>query len=222
VNAGDQVYRLTEEIRSELGQLGATGNLDRFPPVLAFQSVVDATVSTSALISGLFEHLPATGHELVLFDINRDSEIERLLVKDSGLTVRSMLKDPELGFILTLITNADENSSHVVSLQNRPEGGAPERTQLDLAWPEMIYSLSHVALPFPANDSLYGVEEEEQSPGIRLGSLAPRGEKGVLQIPAADMLRQRWNPFYGYVKQRLLEFMGLEITTEASIEPLPN
>ena len=60
VNAGDQVYRLTEEIRSELGQLGATDNLEQFPPVLAFQSVVDATVSTQAVINGLFQKLPAT------------------------------------------------------------------------------------------------------------------------------------------------------------------
>lgn len=221
VNAGDQVYRLTEEIRSELGRLGTAGDLERFPPVLAFQSVVDATVSTSALVSGLFEHLPASGHELVLFDINRNSEIERLLVKDPGLTLQPMLKDAESAFILTLVTNADEDSSQVVSLQRRPEGGMPERTQLDLAWPKSIYSLSHVALPFPANDPLYGVEEEEQSPGIRLGSLAPRGEKGVLQLPAADMLRQRWNPFYSYIEQRALEFMGLKKPGEASGAPLP-
>ena len=209
VNAGDQVYRLTEEISTELGQLGATGDLDRFPPVLAFQSVVDATVSTSALVSGLFKYLPASGHELVLFDINRNSEIERLLVKDPGPTLKSMLKNPDLGFTLTLITNASADSSRVVSLRNDSDGTAAERTPLELAWPENIYSLAHVALPFPANDPLYGVEEEEQSPGIRLGSLAPRGEKGVLQVPAADMLRQRWNPFYDYLEQRVLEFMGV-------------
>ena len=220
VNAGDQVYRLTEEIRSELGQLGATDNLEQFPPVLAFQSVVDATVSTSALVSGLFEHLPASGHELVLFDINRNSEIERLLVKAPGPTLQSMLQDPELGFILTLITNEDMDSSRVVSLKNRPGGGAPERTQLDLAWPRSIYSLSHVALPFPANDPLYGVEKAEQSPGIRLGNLALRGEKGVLQVPAADMLRQRWNPFYKYIEQRTLKFMGLETPAEPGHDSL--
>jgi hypothetical protein len=77
-----------------------------------------------------------------------------------------------------------------------------------------------VALPFPANDLLYGVEDAEQSPGIRLGSLAPRGEKGVLQLPAADMLRQRWNPFYTYIEQRTLEFMGLETPAEPGRESL--
>jgi alpha-beta hydrolase superfamily lysophospholipase len=219
VNAGDQVYRLTEEIRSALSHADAAGKLERFPPVLAFQSVVDASVSTPALISGLFQHLPPTGHELVLFDINRNSEIERLLVKDPEQAVQAMLDDPQLGFVLTLITNADGDSSRVVSQRNRPEGGSPEQIPLDLAWPEWIYSLSHVALPFPANDPLYGTGQSEQGARIWLGSLALRGEKGILQVPAADMLRQRWNPFYDYMQQRILKFMGLGGSAQAGVKP---
>ena len=42
-----------------------------------------------------------------------------------------------------------------------------------------------------------------------LGRIELRGERGVLQIPAVDMLRLRWNPFYPYMEQRLLEFVGL-------------
>ena len=45
--------------------------------------------------------------------------------------------------------------------------------------------------------------------GLHLGSLALRGERGVLRIPASDMLRQRWNPFYPYLETRVLDFMGL-------------
>ena len=47
-------------------------------------------------------------------------------------------------------------------------------------------------------------------PGIRLGEIALRGERGVLQIGAADMLRLRWNPFYPFVQQRLLSFFSLD------------
>ena len=36
-------------------------------------------------------------------------------------------------------------------------------------------------------------------------TLAIRGEKGVLAIAAADMLRQRWNPFYEYQEQRIVD-----------------
>ena len=74
VNAGDQVYRLTAEIQRQLDGLSTTGLLQRLPPILAFQSVVDATVSTPALVEGLFGRLPAGDHELVLFDINRLAE----------------------------------------------------------------------------------------------------------------------------------------------------
>ncbi len=63
VNAGEQVYRITNEIRSRIESLGAAGKLNRFPPVLAFQSIVDATVSTRAVVDGLFAKLPAGDHE---------------------------------------------------------------------------------------------------------------------------------------------------------------
>ncbi len=59
------------------------------PPILAFQSVVDATVTAPALVHNLFERLPAVAlmqrssqplpNELVLFDINRYAEIEPLM-----------------------------------------------------------------------------------------------------------------------------------------------
>jgi hypothetical protein len=39
--------------------------------------------------------------------------------------------------------------------------------------------------------------------------MALRGERGVLQTSAADMLRLRWNPFYPYMERRLLEFLHL-------------
>ena len=41
--------------------------LAQLPPVLAFQSVMDSTVSTRAVVSGLFDQLPANGSELVVF-----------------------------------------------------------------------------------------------------------------------------------------------------------
>ena len=32
----------------------------------------------------------------------------------------------------------------------------------------------------------------------------------LIRIPAADMLRLRWNPFYPYVESRVLELLGLD------------
>ena len=68
-------------------------------------------------------------------------------------------------------------------------------------------------MPFPPEDPLYGGRPAEKSPGIRLGNVALRGERGVLQVPAADMLRLRWNPFYAFMEAEILRFMGLEGNT---------
>ena len=78
-----------------------------------------------------------------------------------------------------------------------------------MAWPAGLYSLSHVALLFPYDDPLYGGSESAAGPGIRLGNLALRGERGLLQVSDADMLRLRWNPFYPYLEQRILAFLNL-------------
>jgi hypothetical protein len=45
----------------------------RFPSVLTFQSVVDATVLTPAVFSGLHNHLINPANELVVFDINHQT-----------------------------------------------------------------------------------------------------------------------------------------------------
>ena len=209
VNAGDQVYRLTTEIQSKMKTLGATGALERFPPVLAFQSAVDATVSTRALIDGLFGQLPGDGHELVIFDINRISEIAPILGQDPIGSVEAGLRDTDLTFTMSFVTNKSEKSRRVVVRRKRPGDTEIAEISTGLMWPKELYSLSHVALPFSPNDPLYGGPDAGNSPGIKLGDIALRGERGVLQIPAATMLRLRWNPFYPYMERRLLEFVRL-------------
>ena len=209
VNAGDLVYRLTNQIQQQIDQLSATGQIEDFPRLLAFSSVVDATVSVPALVKGLFDRLPAGDHELVLFDINRLAEIEPIMRSDPIQAIRALRDDPDRAFTVTLVTNEDTKHRGVVARTGRPGRGDDEVSELGLSWPKDIYSLAHVALPFPPGDPLYGGHPTEKSPGIRLGALALRGERGVLQIPASDMLRLRWNPFYPYVQQRALAFLGL-------------
>ncbi len=209
VNAGDQVHRITNQIRSRIESLGAAGKLTRLPPILAFQSIVDATVSTRAVIDGLFMKLPAGGHELVLFDINRVSEVEHVLTEDPKPRIEALFEDPDLSFTIGLVTNQSRESRNLVLVRKTPAGSEVARKPLDMAWPVNLYSLSHVALPFPMDDPLYGILDSEDSSKIQLGNLATRGERGVLQIPAADMLRLRCNPFYPYMERRLLEFTGL-------------
>jgi pimeloyl-ACP methyl ester carboxylesterase len=209
VNAGDVVYRITRQIQKQLDALGGTGALKRFPRLLAFSSVVDATVSTPALVEGLFERLPAGAHELVLFDINRMAEIEPIMRSDPIGAIQALWDDPDRAFTLSLVTNRDPTHRDVVARTKRPGATAVSESELGLAWPQDVYSLAHVALPFPPDDPLYGGRPTVKSPGIRLGIIALRGERGVLQVPASEILRLRWNPFYPYVEGRILAFLGL-------------
>ena len=209
VNAGNQVYRITNEIQSRIKAIGASGKLNRFPPILAFQSVVDATVSTKAVVDELFKKLPVNKNELVLFDINRVSEVEQVLIKDPKSGIEAMFHDANLPFTLSLVTNASEKSYDIVVRQKQPGNSKISAISLGLKWPRGLYSLSHVALPFPINDPLYGKLKPDDSTVIHLGNTDLRGERGVLQIPADDLLRLRWNPFYPYMEKRILEFVRL-------------
>ena len=208
VNAGDQAYRLTVEIQS-LFDAHTDEELRRFPPVLAFQSVVDATVSTPALVKGLFSRLPENDHELVLFDINRYVHIENLMRKDPGADVKAVLENADSTFGLRLLTNESEESKGIAIKYRRAGQSKIEIIATDMVWPEDVYSLSHIALPMPVTDPLYGHQPTEESPGLKLGKLALYGERGLLRIPASDQLRQRWNPFYRYLEDRVHDFMSL-------------
>ena len=210
VNAGDQAYRITKHIQSRLKALEGTMVLKKFPPVLAFQSAVDATVSVNAVVKELFNRLPAGGHELVLFDINRLKEIERLFKTDPDPIIQKILADTNRSFAFSLVTNENEETRNMVVRRVVPGDSETTEISLKLEWPKGLYSLSHVALPIPPEDPLYGRSDSNKSPGVHLGSLSMRGERGVLQIPAADMLRLRWNPFYAYIEQHLFEFFRLE------------
>ena len=44
--------------------------------------------------------------------------------------------------------------------------------------------------------------------GMRLGRLAPRGEKGVLDVPIDQFMRLNCNPFFAYQMERLRAFVA--------------
>lgn len=210
INAGHQVYRLTNEISRDLDRLSGTGKLEHFPPVLAFQSVVDATVSTPALIEGLFAKLPSDRNELVLFDFNRVGIIESLIQNDPKEKLTSLVKSTDKPFSISLLCNRD-NTDLSMEIRYYPK----ERTgsvvsDPGLSWPEGIYSLSHVALPFPPDDPLYGngLGLDKRGAVYQIGNINLRGEKDVLPISPVDQLRLRWNPFYSYLQKRVLAFTG--------------
>jgi alpha-beta hydrolase superfamily lysophospholipase len=207
VNAGDQIYRLTLQINKLVKRLDKGQGIPRFPKVLAFQSVVDATVSTPALVSGFFNHLAAEGHELVLFDINRFAEVEPVLVSNPVATTAALLNSRTLPFTLTFLTNISTDSRNIAVKQKPANSDSVTENPLELVWPRGVFSLSHTALPFPPDDSVYGAEANPKHKGIHLGRINVLGETGVLLFSANEVIRLRYNPFYSYMEQRVKEFV---------------
>jgi alpha-beta hydrolase superfamily lysophospholipase len=206
-DSGYQTHVLTRSIRARLVKLG--DGADGFPPVLAFMSLADATVLVEAVVSGLFDRLTRPENELVVFDINRLARMREFFRTDPAERLRSLTERETTPYRVTVVSTLDE-TSNMLDEWSRPGGAAePVITDLELAWPPGFYSLSHVAIPFPPDDPVYGfVPNPDESYGIPLGLLEPRGEKGLLSIAAGQFNRLRSNPFFPYIEQRLIELTG--------------
>jgi len=211
VNAGDQVYRVCNEVQKKLDHyLANTKTTKPFPPVLSFASIIDSTVNVSDTVHKLYNRLPDGNHSLVLFDINNIFNSNHLVKPNVKTTIEKLRNSPaNPHYTFDFITDMNGTDGNIMQIRT-PKTNHKITEILPLSWPNEIYSLSHLAMPISKNDPLYGDVNAPRSPGIRLGYLAMYGETSVLETSAASLLRQRWNPFHEYTKQRVLEFMGLE------------
>ena len=211
VNAAPQAHRLTQAVQAEIGN--RRGALAELPPILTFQSAVDFMVSTSSsVVSDLYQRLPADGSELVVFDINRATQLGMLLRPSAADALTDLLPAAPRHFRATIIANDDKNgemSERVVEAGTQAETARP----LGVAYPSDVYSLSHVALPFLTSDALYGSNPDVfEDFGIRLGNVTPRGERNVLVASIDSLVRLTFNPFFHYPAQRIEE--GLPATRD--------
>lgn len=210
VNAGAQAYRMTELVQQQISMLAASGRLGEVPPILAFQSEADATVSAAAVRRELFDRLGPGDAELVLFDVNRVFEQEGLVNAPSGFT--TALTGPRQDYTVSVVTNRSNEDRAAVVHQRRAGSDAVTTQETGLSWPGDVYSLAHIALPFPADDPLYGDGRRTSLNSLNLGRAILRGEKGHLQIPDSAMTRQHWNPFYSYMEARILDFIDKAVS----------
>jgi len=209
VNGARQSWRLTQALQEQIRRLARAGQLAQLPPILTFQSVIDFTVSTRAIISSMYVHLPANGSELVLFDVNRDAKLGPLLRSASDAVLTRLLPAPPRPFRTTIITNATVGSSQVVARVVEADADTEQEQPLRLTFPPGVFSLSHVALPFPLSDGLYGLEPDPDDDfGIRLGTVAARGEVGALIVSLDTLLRMSSNPFFPFLLGRIEEGIG--------------
>jgi len=142
--------------------------------------------------------------ELVIFDINRFGTIKEMITDRYDGLLERIMDDPKPGFTLTVVTNKVADSIEMVARRLLPGGGRLDDRPLDAAWPQGVYSMTHVAIPFSPEDEIYG-DRYQRAPN--LGAASPRGERGVLTIPVTMLMRLRHNPFFPYVEERIGDFL---------------
>ncbi|WP_294534084.1 alpha/beta hydrolase [uncultured Rhodoblastus sp.] len=208
VNGARQSWQVTQALQDQIARLADEKRLDSLAPILTFQSVIDFTVSTRTIVTGLYARLPANGSELVLFDLNRSAKFGPMLRIAPNITPERLLPPPPRLFATTVIANLSPDSSEAAE-RTTPAGAVEEQSRaLGLAFPTGVFSLSHVALPFPLSDSLYGLEPDPTEDfGVHLGALSPRGERGTLIVSLDSLLRMSSNPFYPFMLERIEQTM---------------
>ena len=203
VNAARQSYELTRDLQSELNRVAEAGRAAELPPILTFQSVVDFTVSARAVVRALYDQLADNGSELVLFDINRDATFSLLLSPAAETAIDTILPAGPRRYTATVIQNT-AGMGEASERRQPADGGEQTLRGLGIAYPRDLYSLSHLALPFPLSDGLYGMQPDPMEKfGVNLGALTARGEAGTLIASLDTLMRASSNPFYGYMVERI-------------------
>ncbi len=106
-NAGLQTWRLTTTMQAQIARLAEAGRGGELPPMLTFHSLVDATVSTPAIVHALYDVIADQRSELVLFDINRSSGLVPFIQPADAALVTQLASETPRKYRRTLITNAD-------------------------------------------------------------------------------------------------------------------
>ena len=211
VNAANQIYRLTHALQDTLATV-APGQLETMPRLHVYQSIVDSTVTASEVVHGLLARLPARGHELVVFDVNRNARMEGLIAPGPLADLEQLRSAVDLPFKITVVTNHDPETP-VVAAYTR-NAGAREVTTTDLPyeWPAGVFSVGHVALPFPVDDPVYGLRPPaDAQPGFNLGAIAPKGESGALVVGLGTFARLRSNPFFDVIRSNVVATLDSQL-----------
>jgi alpha-beta hydrolase superfamily lysophospholipase len=202
-----EIYKISKRSHKQLGKPTEAAKL---PPILTFQSVVDNTVSARAIVTNLYDKVPANGSELVVYDINRSSTLLHLMKDLPGDPADYFESAAPLNFGVTILRNRNRYSLEIDSWTLAAGQSIPVVDRTNFNWPRGIYSLSHIAVPFRADDQVYGdgSVRNDNNPGVVFGALAPRGEQGVLQLTSDYFLRTRYNPFFGFQASYLTEWLS--------------
>jgi alpha-beta hydrolase superfamily lysophospholipase len=222
VRAGAEAHRLTTILSDKMEAARTENRLAALPPILTFQSAVDSTVSARAVVTGLYDRLPANGSELVLFDVNRAAYVGPLIRPSASRALETLLPTSPRSYRLSAITNAAPGSVDTVVRSFAPGATGATETPVGIPYRRDFTSLGHVALPFPLSDGLYGADPSPDDPqGVALGALAVRGENGVLSVSPGSLARVSSNPFLPWMLGRIDAALGPSPAAPGVAPPSP-
>jgi esterase/lipase len=184
-----------EDIADDPGEL---------PPMLAFQSAVDDTVSTLAVVN-LFRRLPPNGSELVIYDVNRSNLTASLMTHPPPDLLQTISQELPLPFAVTVVTNEGPESLALRAVRFDGRRDVTTERALQMRWQSAIFSLSHIAVPFEPSDPIYGPNRVAGYPN--LGGAAPRGERRVLSLDPNYFARLRYNPFFSFQRDTIIRWL---------------
>lgn len=223
VNGARQTYLLSTALQTKIMSHAKDGQLAQLAPILTFQSAIDFTVSVRAVVSSLFAQLPSNGSELVLFDINRSSKVGMLWRPDRYVFPDKLLPPMPRQFKTSIVANMRPDDAEVAARVTEAGSVVEGARKLGLEYPRGVFSLSHVALPFPITDELYGLEPNGQEDfGINLGNIAARGERNSLIVNLDWVLRMSSNPFYPYLIGKIEDAMRVPNTCSGASPTSPH
>jgi hypothetical protein len=206
MNASLQAWLVTRSVERQLSKLQQSDRMNEMPPILAMQSVVDSTIIVPKLITTLFDRLKSASSELFLFDINRIDKLANLFNLSFELAIVPKLQRTDLPYTLSVLKNSNSNSARIV-LQTR-NGESWQESATDLSWPAGVGSLSHLAVPIPPEDSIYGTKEATAASGLPLGTLSMRAEPSALLLSSSLFFRCRNNPFYHFMEDYVVDWLS--------------
>ncbi len=202
VNASRQVNRATRALRASLLRAHERGRIGELPPVVTWQSVVDSTVGANGAAETLYGRLNGNGHRLVLFDVNRHRYLASVQRPQAGELIDRLLHQ-QRGYALDIVGNISGDDTGIAIRHIAPDG-AETRDLPELNWPSNLVSLGHVALPFPADDPIYGFQPGSGRHGIpSIGSWLLRGENGAVTLTLGSLTRLRSNPFWMVINEEV-------------------
>jgi alpha-beta hydrolase superfamily lysophospholipase len=203
-NAGRQIYLLTLENKELMDQVAKANKQYQLPAMIAFQSLVDATVIPRDLFD-MYQEIGTSKDELFVYDINRmyaDLMKKEVLHIDPRNIEFTQEDAPKLHILI--------NNLKFDSIHGPIACGVYEKLKNDSlvdvypnhhsAWPIEFFAMSHVAVPIAPDNRAYGQFST-------LGQLTVKGERDVLLIYSDDLLRIRYNPFFDLMSREISDFI---------------